>query len=202
MISFSEIETTVKRASRAVGFSWGLSEEVGKSVCLLEMYGLPGLKNINHYYKSLKNKKYQNPTYITKLNTSKIPYCPIISGVNFLDQVISLEELSEIKFENFAYPILFLPFLSRSSEIIGKKIHLKIDQKEFLLNFNQSIYSNIMSVGIIENANKVNILFAENKNTFEENEWNELYKLSEKTFVEETEELKEKTAGAGLLDND
>ena len=35
-----------------------------------------------------------------------------------------------------------------------------------------------------------------------EDEWSELYKLSENTFVEETEELKQKTAGAGLTDND
>ena len=30
MKSLSEIETTSKRASRAVGFSWGIAEEVGK----------------------------------------------------------------------------------------------------------------------------------------------------------------------------
>ena len=36
MKSLSEIETTVKRASRAAGYSWGIAEEVGKSIsCLL-----------------------------------------------------------------------------------------------------------------------------------------------------------------------
>ena len=35
-----------------------------------------------------------------------------------------------------------------------------------------------------------------------ENEWNELYKLSENTFVEESEEKKLSGAGAGLTDND
>ena len=44
--------------------------------------------------------------------------------------------------------------------------------------------------------------FIENKNTFEENEWQELYKLSEGTFVEETDQLKNSAAGAGLTDND
>ena len=37
---------------------------------------------------------------------------------------------------------------------------------------------------------------------FNENEWRELYKLSEDTFVEESEELKQTSAGAGLTDND
>ncbi len=202
MISLSEIDTTVKRASKAVGFSWGIAEEVGKSIRLLEMFGLPGLRNLNQYYKIYKDKKFQNVSLISKSNISKIPYCPIISGINFLDQIFAIQELSEIDFENFAFPILFIPFLSRSSEIIGKKIFLRIDEKEFLLNFNQSIYSNYLSGDIVEKATKIKVKFIENKNTFNEKEWKELYTLSEETFVEESEELKQTAAGAGLTDND
>ena len=51
MRSYSEIETTIKRATKAKGFSWGISEEVGKNIRLLEMFGLPGLKNLNQYFK-------------------------------------------------------------------------------------------------------------------------------------------------------
>ena len=202
MISLSEIDTTVKRASKAVGFSWGIAEEVGKSIRLLEMFGLPGLRNLNQYYKIYKDKKFQNVSLISKSNISKIPYCPIISGINFLDQIFAIQELSEIDFENFAFPILFIPFLSRSSEIVGKKIFLRIDEKEFLLNFNQSIYSNYLSGDIVEKATKIKVKFIENKNTFNEKEWKELYTLSEETFVEESEELKQTAAGAGLTDND
>ena len=202
MISLSEIDTTVKRASKAVGFSWGIAEEVGKSIHLLEMFGLPGLRNLNQYYKIYKDKKFQNVGLISKSNISKIPYCPIISGINFLDQIFALQELSEIDFDNFAFPILFIPFLSRSSEIIGKKVFLKIDEKEFLLNFNQSIYSNYLNGDIVEKATKIKVKFVENKNTFNEKEWKELYTLSEETFVEESEELKQTAAGAGLTDND
>tara|TARA_B100001765_G_C19322375_1_gene257977 strand:- start:9 stop:617 length:609 start_codon:yes stop_codon:yes gene_type:complete len=202
MISLSEIDTTVKRASKAVGFSWGIAEEVGKSIRLLEMFGFPGLRNLNQYYKIYKDKKFQNVGLISKSNISKIPYCPIISGINFLDQIFALQELSEIDFDNFAFPILFIPFLSRSSEIIGKKIFLKIDEKEFLLNFNQSIYSNYLNGDIVEKATKIKVKFVENKNTFNEKEWKELYTLSEETFVEESEELKQTAAGAGLTDND
>ena len=35
-----------------------------------------------------------------------------------------------------------------------------------------------------------------------EQDWKNLYQLSEKTFVEETESLKKGAAGAGLTDND
>ena len=202
MISLSEIDTTVKRASKAVGFSWGIAEEVGKSISLLEMFGLPGLRNLNKYYKIYKDKKFQNVSLISKSNISKISYCPIITGINFLDQIFALKEMSEIDFENLAFPILFIPFLSRSSEIVGKKILLKIDEKNFLLNFNQSIFSNYLEDGIVEKANKIKIIFLENKNSFKENDWKELYSLSKETFVDESEELKKIAAGAGLTDND
>ena len=202
MISLSEIDTTVKRASKAVGFSWGIAEEVGKSISLLEMFGLPGLKNLNQYFKVYKDKKFQNVSLISKINSSKISYCPIISGINFLDQVFTLNEMIEIDFENVAFPILFIPFLSKSSEIVGKKIFLKIDERKYLLNFNHSIFSNHLDRDVLEKAKNVKIVFIENENSFSESEWNELYRLSKETFVDESEELKQTAAGAGLTDND
>ena len=202
MKSLSEIETTSKRASKAVGFSWGIAEEIGKNTRLLEMFGLPGIKNLNYYFKLYKKQKFQNITLISKLNSSKISYCPIITGVNFLDQINILQELDEITFENVACPVLFIPFLSRASEIVGKKILLKIDKNIFLLNFNQSIYSSYFDTEIWEKAEKLKITFIKNNNLFSEIEWKEIYKLSEDTFVDETEELKQTSAGAGLTDND
>jgi len=203
MITLSEIDTTSKRATKAAGFSWGIAEEVGKNMRLLELYGLSGIKNLNEYFKNYKKKQYQKVSLISETNDSqKIPYCPIILGTNFLDQVSLLINIYEIQFKNVAFPLLLLPFVSRASEMIGKRIFIKIDEKEFLLNFNQSIYSNYLKSEILENSKLIKINFIENKNTFKENEWKELYKLSEDTFVDETDSLKASGAGAGLTDND
>jgi len=98
--------------------------------------------------------------------------------------------------------LLFLPFVSRASEIIGKRIFIKLDDKEFLLNFNNNIYSNFLSNNIVENAKTISIKFLNNVDSFDKNEWEELYRLSEDTFVEESDSLKETGAGAGLTDND
>ena len=59
MKSLSEIDTVSKRASRAAGFSWGIAEEVGKNIRLLEMFGLPGIKNLNLYYQQRKNESFE-----------------------------------------------------------------------------------------------------------------------------------------------
>tara|TARA_Y100000590_G_scaffold403498_1_gene490250 strand:+ start:471 stop:1082 length:612 start_codon:yes stop_codon:yes gene_type:complete len=203
MITLSEIDTTTKRATKAIGFSWGIAEEVGKNMKNMELFGLPAVKNLNEYFKNYTVKKFQKISLISEKNISqKIPYCPIISGVNFLDQINSLEKMKEIIFENMAYPIIFLPFASRASEIIGKRILLKVDDKEFLLSFNQTIYSNTHNQPIIENVKNLKINFLENNNSFSDKDWEEIYKLSEETFVEEKESLKKHGAGAGLTDND
>jgi hypothetical protein len=203
MRSLSEIETAAKRASRAAGFSWGNSEEVGKSIRLLEMFGLQGIKNLNHYYKDKEIKNFENLNLISEKNESSLEaFCPIILGVSFLDQIKSIENFETIKFKKIAYPVIFLSFLSRASEISGKKIHVRFDQNEILLNLNVNISSNIFNQEFPKFANEIEIKFVNNQDNFTASEWNSLYKLAENTFVEETDSLKQGAAGAGLTDND
>jgi hypothetical protein len=203
MRSLSEIETAVKRASRAVGYSWGNSEEIGKSIRQLELFGFQGIKNLNKYYKDKSTKKFEELNIINEINeTSSDAYCPIILGISFLDQIKSVENFKTIKFKKIAYPVIFLSFLSRASEISGNKIHVKLDQNEILLNLNVNICSNFLDQDIPEFANEIEIKFIDNKDSFTESEWNSLYKLAEDTFVEESDSLKEGAAGAGLTDND
>jgi len=203
MITFSEIETTTKRASKAAGFSWGIAEEIGKSIRSLEIFGLPGIINLNQYLKKIKKK---HPTKITKIEkenkTDDKELCPIYSGVAFLDRCLELEKLKNLKFYNVSYPLLMLPFISRASEIMSKKILVQFDNSSFLLNFDKSIFSKNIEKQSQSHAKVINIEFMENKNSFSEQDWMELYKLSEETFVDESDSLKKTGAGAGLTDND
>ena len=203
MRSLSEIDTISKRASKAKGFSWGVAEEIGKCIKQLELFGLPGIKNLNQYLKIYDQNKFQKIKLISKSNISENKiHCPISSGIGFLDQIKSLEKLKSLEFNKIAYPILFLSFASRASEVLGKKILVKLDEKEFILNFNQSIFGNYSKNEIWKNANSVSINFLDNNNSFGEDEWKEMTKFAKETFVEESDELKEKSAGAGLTDND
>ena len=67
---------------------------------------------------------------------------------------------------------------------------------------NVNIYSNILNQELKLIANNVEVQFLENLDNFTDSEWQNLYKLSENTFVEESESLKQGGAGAGLTDND
>ena len=84
-----------------------------------------------------------------------------------------------------------------------KRYHVQYEENNFLLNFDKTIFSkNIKNDQVISLAKEISIEFLENNNSFSDQEWKELYKLSEETFVEETDSLKTKGAGAGLTDND
>ena len=203
MQSFSEIDTTSKRASKAAGFSWGVAEEIGKSIRSLELFGLPGVINLNLYLKKIKKN---HPKKLNKIDKENKPkdneLCPIYSGVAFLDRCRQLETLQPIKYYNVSYPLLMLPFISRASELLGKKILTQYNNTSFLLNFDKTIFSKNIDKQAIPLVNEMNIEFIENKNSFSEQDWKELYKLSEETFVEESENSKSNAAGAGLTDND
>ena len=171
MKSLSEIETISKRASRAAGFSWGVAEEVAKGVRLLELFGFPGIKNLDQYYKDRVKDKFKNLKNINKDNNSKdLPFCPIVLGVSFLDQIKTIETFNKCSFQKIAYPLLFLSFLSRSSEIIGKKILFSFDKNEFLLNFNIKISSNFLNKEFPLIAKNAKVSFLENKDTFTDND--------------------------------
>ena len=203
MQSLSEIATTSKRASKAAGFSWGVAEEIGKSIRSLELFGLPGIINLNLYLKKIKKK---HPEKLNKIDKENNPQnkelCPIYCGVAFLDQCKQLENLVSIKFYIVNYPLLILPFISKASEILGKKILVQFNNTSFLTNFDKSILSKNIDNKVSSLANEISIEFLENKNSFSDQDWNELYKLSEETFVEESDSLKQSGAGAGLTDND
>ena len=203
MQSLSAIDTTSKRASKAAGFSWGVAEEIGKSIRSLELFGLPGIINLNLYLKKIKKK---HPEKLNKIDKENKPQnkelCPIYCGVAFLDQCKQLENLVSIKFYNVNYPLLILPFISKASEILGKKILVQFNNTSFLTNFDKSILLKNIDNKVSSLANEISIEFLENKNSFSDQDWNELYKLSEETFVEESDSLKQSGAGAGLTDND
>ena len=53
-----------------MGFSWGVSEEIAKGIRLLELFGFPGIKNLNQYFKVINKKKFESLSIIKKKNKS------------------------------------------------------------------------------------------------------------------------------------
>ena len=204
MRSSSEIITVSKRATKAAGYSWGVAEEVGKNIDLLELIGIAGIENLKSYLSDIKTKTPIGPNGIksqNKINNESL--CPILTGVSLIDDFKNIEILKEINFYNVNFPLLMIPFISRLSFLIGKRVSIEIDEYKFKFNLDKYMLSNsdINSL-ILENTKNVKIEVFENEDSFSQEVWDELYALSTDTFVEENEKLKSTAAGAGLEDND
>ena len=204
MRSSSEIITVSKRATKAAGYSWGVAEEVGKNIDVLELIGIAGIQNLKSYLSEIKNKKPIGPNVIKSQNKiDNESLCPILTGVCLIDDFKNIEILKEIIFYNVSFPLLMIPFISRLSFLIGKRVSIEIDEYNFKFNLDKYMFSNsdINSL-ILEHAKNVRITVFENEDSFSQEVWDELYELSTDTFVEENEKLKSTAAGAGLEDND
>ena len=204
MQSSSEINTISKRAARAVGYSWGVAEEVGKCISSIEMFGISGVENLNNYFKTIKGIEPEGPKQIEKTNKlNDKSLCPIYTGLKLIDNYKSVDGIKVLKFINLDYPLLLLPFVNKLSYLIGKRIEISIDDINAECNLNTCVLADhqIKSL-IIKKANTVKINILENEDSFSSKTWNELYEMSTETFVEETEQSKQTGAGAGLRDND
>ena len=204
MRSSSEIITVSKRATKAAGYSWGVAEEVGKNIDVLELIGIAGIQNLKSYLSDIKTKTPIGPNVIESQNKiDNESLCPILTGICLIDDFKNIEILKEIIFYNVSFPLLMIPFISRLSFLIGKRVSIEIDEYNFKFNLDKYMFSNsdINSL-ILENAKNVRITIFENEDSFSQEVWDELYKLSTDTFVEENEKLKSTAAGAGLEDND
>ena len=189
MRTSSEIETISKRASRAAGFTWGISEEIGKCIKSLELYKVSGLENLNDYLKKIKNVEPQGPQKIEHTNSLKEGnFCPIHTGVALMDASSRVMELKTLSIQSVDFPILLIPFLNRVSYKIGKMVEVKFDEIEILLNLNNYMSSNTdLRHKILKSTEHLTINVIENKDTFDANVWDSMYKLSTETFVEESE---------------
>ena len=189
MRTSSEIETISKRASRAAGYTWGVSEEVGKCIKSLELYQISGLENLNEYLKKIKNLEPQGPRKIEQKNIlNEGNFCPIHTGVALMDASSRVMDLKSLSIQSLDFPILLIPFLNRISYKIGKMIEVKFDEIEILLNLNNYISSNSdLRKKILKSTEHLTVNVIENKDTFDASVWDSLYKLSTETFVEESE---------------
>ena len=129
MQSSSEINTISKRAARAVGYSWGVAEEVGKCISSIEMFGISGVENLNNYFKTIKGIEPEGPKQIeknNKLNDKSL--CPIYTGLKLIDNYKSVDDIKLLKFIDLNYPLLLLPFINKLSYLIGKRIEIGIEK--------------------------------------------------------------------------
>ena len=198
MHSLYEIETTVKRSTKSQGLSWGVSEETGKAIRVLEQSEFPGLE-------SFKRLIHEGLNDLTKLldvdQKSMNNLCPIHFGLYFLDQSHKKNLHQTFKFDSLREPLISIPFLLKAAK--KNLIYIQLVSKELKISITPGELISIDQKQIPPIVNDFSLSLSTHREIQYSNEtWEELYQLSLETFVEETEEKKLSGAGAGLTDND
>ena len=198
MHSLYEIETTVKRSAKSQGLSWGISEEIGKSIRILEQSGLRGLES----FKNIVDFGFDNLTKLTDINQKTTTHlCPIHFGIFFQDQSHLKEMHQTFKFESLKEHLISIPFFIKAAK--NNLIYFHIHSSEISISITPGEMTSINQNQIPTSINNFSIKVTQQRQKQYSNEtWEDLYQLSLETFVEETEEKKLSGAGAGLSDND
>ena len=198
MHSLYEIETNVKRSAKSQGLSWGISEEIGKSIRILEQSGLQGLES----FKNIVDFGFDNLTKLTDINQKTTTHlCPIHFGIFFQDRSHLKEMHQTFKFENLKEPLISIPFFIKAAK--KNLIYFHIQSSEISISITPGEMTSINQNQIPTSINNFSIKVTQQRQQQYSNEtWEDLYQLSLETFVEETEEKKLSGAGAGLSDND
>jgi hypothetical protein len=111
MRSLSEIQTLATKAARGAGCPWGLAEEAGMSVRLLECHDLPGLSHLAQLLAS--------PHACACTGHAQAPACGIASLARLSDRLPGLADDDWMTFTDVAAPILMVVPLILASRRMG-----------------------------------------------------------------------------------
>ena len=198
MHSLYEIETTVKRSAKSQGLSWGVSEEIGKAIRVLEQSGLQGLES----FKNIIDYGFDNLIKLTDIDQKETSnLCPIHFGIFFQDQSHLKEMHQTFEFKSLQEPLISIPFLIKAAKKNLIYFHIHSDNLKVSITPGEIASNDLSQIPATINNFSMNVTQQRQKQYSNET-WDRLYELSLETFVEETEEKKLSGAGAGLSDND
>ena len=114
--SLNEVSARCKLAAKGAGYSWGMAEEVARSVFWLLSRGLPALERLASLLDSIPlNESVSNysPNSISANVHSNLDWlCPIASGCMVSDLLLDLSEQNELQFSDLRSPLLLVPFIA------------------------------------------------------------------------------------------
>ena len=108
-VTLAEIESSLRKAARAIGLDWGIAEEAGKAARWLAAFGLPGPEIMLAHLQQLEGNDYRS--FIPHCNiepwqsTAGI-LCPVISGAAIADRSAQMLVGKQFNLGQTAFPLL------------------------------------------------------------------------------------------------
>ena len=224
--SFYEIYTTSQRAFRGMGFPFGADEDAAYIIAWLELNKLKGvdifknnIEQIDQQYDGVLNLKEMNKGIDFKNKSILMKGSGLI---DFLQSNIYQNNKISININNCSNGILFLPLLHKANknirylELIFKDFNkqtsiFKIYDNKIFYNIEENIIneSEVRITLSNEDLSETNNTYKEiinekiiqenlsNSLTPNEDNWNKISMIANRTFVPESEESRNKGAGGG-----
>lgn len=224
--SFYEIYTTSQRAFRGMGFPFGADEDAAYIIAWLELNKLKGvdifknnIEQIDQQYDGVLNLKEMNKGVDFKNKSILMKGSGLI---DFLQSNIYQNNKISININNCSNGILFLPLLHKANknirylELIFKDFNkqtsiFKIYDNKIFYNIEENIIneSEVRITLSNEDLSETNNTYKEiinekiiqenlsNSLTPNEDNWNKISMIANRTFVPESEESRNKGAGGG-----
>ena len=224
--SFYEIYTTSQRAFRGMGFPFGADEDAAYIIAWLELNNLNGVDIFKNIIDQI-DQQYDGVLNLNEINRkidfkNKSILMKGSGLIDFLQSNIDQDNKISIDIKNCSNGILFLPLLHKANknirylELIYKNSNMqtnifKICDNKILHNIEKNIINeNEVKITLSnKDLKKTNDSYEEiinekiiQKNLSEsltpnENNWNKISIIANRTFVPESDESRNKGAGGG-----
>ena len=122
LLTLAETESYLRKAARACGLDWGITEEAGKAARWLAAFKLPGPETLLAHLQNLAGRDYS--AFIPDCSaqpwqSSAGPQCPIITGAALADRSAQMLEGKIFELGLTAYPLLLAATVGQAARCHG-----------------------------------------------------------------------------------
>lgn len=216
--SLNEIDSTVRKAARGAGLSWGLAEEAGKAASWLAARDLPGVELAAALLARNDGTPYEALVPVIEGDRWRARsgrLCPLIAGTAVNDRAEAIAGGAAVTLAAVSYPLLLLPFAGRAAEAgcgdiemswSGFTAQCRADGLHIVAADPDAMTAD-EAQDVKIRATHTEAAFTHHPRTAAEITappaiWSRLEALAHRTYVPATEASRVAGAGAGLSDND
>ena len=216
IVSLNEIDSTVRKAFRGGGYSWGEAEEAGKAAVWLCHHDIAVLNRFLDLLGSTNEQSVNVKRPIIShghFQAKGGELCPILAGCMIADRARGLHAGETIALQDVRAPVLLFPFVSAAAEMGNRSISLNWPGCH--ADFSGDGFELSEQTGLAAPFADVEIKISHAESTFrartpiqtkpihvDEEIWSALHEFAAKTYVPASDRSRLAGAGAGLSDQD
>ncbi|MFM8533705.1 MAG: DUF3726 domain-containing protein [Acidimicrobiia bacterium] len=215
IVSFNELDATVRKAFRGAGYHWGEAEEAGKAALWLARNKIASASIALGLLKSTGGDVARFRPSPDRRSWSKegSTLCPLLTGIMLADDAPRMVDGEHIDFAALHAPGFLLPFLGQLAGEAGLEFRLSLPRLDVTISAHAVSLSGPPDALAIPSSASISAFRRVAKSTpdftaraysteVSSDDWDRLNDLAAKTYVPASDRSRSSGAGAGLVDSD